>query len=98
MVATDGVTAADLVRHDGGVFTMGSHDGEGRVKEVDVSAFSIGAYAVSNADVSRFVGENHRPASARSGASLWRGSECPSAADAASSDASGRESEGGSVA
>ena len=32
-------------------------DGEGPVTEVEVSAFSIGAYAVSNADFSSFVEE-----------------------------------------
>ena len=32
-------------------------DGEGPVKEVEVSPFSIGAHAVSNADFSRFVEE-----------------------------------------
>jgi formylglycine-generating enzyme len=54
----------NLVRLDGGVFGMGSvdrwaypEDGEGPVKEVEVSGFSIGAYAVSNADFSRFVEE-----------------------------------------
>ena len=62
--AAGGRTAVNLVRLDGGVFTMGSEDrwaypedGEGPVKEVEVSAFSIGAYAVSNADFSRFVEE-----------------------------------------
>jgi len=64
VVAADGVTTANLVPLDGGVFTMGSEDrwaypedGEGPVKEVEVSAFSIGAYAVTNADFSRFVAE-----------------------------------------
>jgi formylglycine-generating enzyme len=64
LVAADGVTAANLVRLDGGVFAMGSQDrwaypedGEGPIKEVDVSPFSIGVCAVSNADFSRFVEE-----------------------------------------
>ena len=49
---------------DGGLFAMGSEDrwaypedGEGPVKEVEVSAFSIGAHAVSNAEYSRFIEE-----------------------------------------
>ena len=53
---------SDLLRLAGGVFAIGSddrwaypEDGEGPVKEVEVSAFSIGAYAVSNADFSTFV-------------------------------------------
>jgi formylglycine-generating enzyme len=64
VVAADGVSAANLVQLDGGVFTMGSRDrwaypedGEVPVKEVEVSAFSIGAYAVSNAEFSCFVAE-----------------------------------------
>jgi sulfatase modifying factor 1 len=64
VIAAGGLRAADLVRLEGGVFTMGSEDrwaypedGEGPVKEVEVSAFSIGAYAVSSADFSRFVAE-----------------------------------------
>jgi sulfatase modifying factor 1 len=63
-VALGGGTAANLVRLDGGAFTMGSEDrwaypedGEGPVEEVEVAAFLIGAYAVSNADFSRFVEE-----------------------------------------
>ena len=51
-------------RSKAGCFAMGSEDrwaypedGEGPVKEVEVSAFSIGAYAVSNAEFSRFVEE-----------------------------------------
>jgi sulfatase modifying factor 1 len=53
---------AHLVRLDGGVFAMGSddpwaypEDGEGPVKEVEVSPFSIGPCAVSNADFASFV-------------------------------------------
>jgi formylglycine-generating enzyme len=64
VIAAGGVMAPNLVRLDGGVFTMGSEDrwaypedGEGPLKEVEVSAFSIGAHAVSNADFSRFVEE-----------------------------------------
>jgi formylglycine-generating enzyme required for sulfatase activity len=53
---------AELVRLAGGVFAMGSEDrwaypedGEGPVTEVEVSAFSISACAVTNADFARFV-------------------------------------------
>jgi formylglycine-generating enzyme len=61
-IARGGGTARDLLLLDGGVFAMGSDDrwaypddGEGPVSEVEVSAFSIGAYAVSNGDFSSFV-------------------------------------------
>ncbi len=54
--------AAGLVAIDGGMFAMGSEDrwaypedGEGPVRAVEVSPFSIGAYAVSNADFACFV-------------------------------------------
>ena len=64
VITASGLTAVTLVRLEGGVFTMGSEDrlaypedGEGPVREVEVSAFSIGAAAVSNADFSRFVEE-----------------------------------------
>jgi formylglycine-generating enzyme len=64
VIAAGALTAGTLVRLEGGVFRMGSEDrltypedGEGPVREVEVSAFSIGAYAVSNADFSRFVEE-----------------------------------------
>jgi formylglycine-generating enzyme len=57
-------TAANLVPIEAATFLIGSDDswaypddGEGPVKEVEVSAFSIGAYAVSNADFLRFVEE-----------------------------------------
>jgi sulfatase modifying factor 1 len=57
-----GVPAADLVRLEGGRFRMGNQDqwaypedGESPVKEVEVSPFSIGIHAVSNAEFSRFV-------------------------------------------
>ena len=63
-IARGGGTARDLLPLDGGVFAMGSadrwaypDDGEGPVTEVEVSAFSIGAYAVSNDDFSSFVEE-----------------------------------------
>jgi formylglycine-generating enzyme required for sulfatase activity len=53
---------AHLVPLESGVFAMGSEDcwaypedGEGPVKVVEVSGFSIGAYAVSNGDFVRFV-------------------------------------------
>jgi sulfatase modifying factor 1 len=53
---------ANLVQLDGGPFAMGSdnqwaypEDGEGPVKDVEVSPFSIGADAVSNADFACFV-------------------------------------------
>jgi sulfatase modifying factor 1 len=64
LVAVGGATPATLVRLEGGLSTIGSEDrwaypedGEGPVKEVEVSAFSIGAHAVSNADFFRFVEE-----------------------------------------
>jgi len=63
-IARGGGTARDLLPLDGGVFAMGSadrwaypDDGEGPVTEVEVSAFSIGAYAVTNDDFSSFVEE-----------------------------------------
>ncbi len=63
-IARGGGAARDLLPLDGGVFAMGSadrwaypDDGEGPVTEVEVSAFSIGAYAVSNDDFSSFVEE-----------------------------------------
>ena len=56
--------AANLVDLDGGVFAMGSEDrwaypedGETPVRQVEVAPFSIGAYAVSNAEFGRFVEE-----------------------------------------
>jgi formylglycine-generating enzyme len=56
--------ARNLVLLGGGSFAMGSHDrwsypedGEAPVKEVEVSSFSIGAHAVSNAEFARFVDE-----------------------------------------
>jgi sulfatase modifying factor 1 len=59
-------TAPDLVRLDGGVFAMGSddrwaypEDGEGPVVDVEVDAFSVGAYAVTNDDFARFVDATH---------------------------------------
>jgi len=62
--ATGGLTAANLVRLDGGVFTIGSEDrwaypedGEGPIKDVEVSAFLVGAYAVSSAEFARFAEE-----------------------------------------
>ena len=64
VIAAGVPTAVTLVPLEGGVFTMGSEDrlaypedGEGPVREVEVSAFSIGEGAVSNADFSRFVEE-----------------------------------------
>ena len=63
-IARGGGTARDLLPLDVGVFAMGSadrwaypDDGEGPVTEVEVSAFSIGAYAVTNDDFSSFVEE-----------------------------------------
>jgi formylglycine-generating enzyme required for sulfatase activity len=53
---------ANLVGLAGGAFTIGSEDrwaypedGESPAKDVEVSAFSIGAYAVSNAEFAAFV-------------------------------------------
>ena len=64
MIARGDAGDAHLVPLDGSLFAMGSEDrwaypadGEGPVKEVRVSAFSIGAHAVSNAEYSRFVEE-----------------------------------------
>jgi formylglycine-generating enzyme required for sulfatase activity len=58
-----GGPAPDLVHLDGGEFAIGSEDrwsypedGEGPVREVEVSPFSIGACAVSNDDFASFVG------------------------------------------
>jgi formylglycine-generating enzyme required for sulfatase activity len=54
--------APELVHLDGGIFAIGSddrwsypEDGEGPVREVEVSPFSIGAHAVSNHDFASFV-------------------------------------------
>jgi formylglycine-generating enzyme len=61
-VAARGYAFEGLVRLPGGPFRIGSEDrwaypedGEGPVKEVELSPFSIGASAVSNADFLRFV-------------------------------------------
>jgi formylglycine-generating enzyme len=63
-VITAGGAAANLVRLEGGSFAMGSEDrwaypedGEGPVQVVTVSAFSVGAYAVTNDDFAGFVEE-----------------------------------------
>jgi formylglycine-generating enzyme required for sulfatase activity len=63
-VASGNGAAANLVRLGGGMFTIGSEDrwaypedGESPVKDVEVSPFSIGAYAVSNAEFAEFARE-----------------------------------------
>jgi sulfatase modifying factor 1 len=57
-----GAPGPPLVRLGGGVFAMGSddpwsypEDGEGPVRETEVSPFWIGSYTVSNADFTSFV-------------------------------------------
>jgi formylglycine-generating enzyme len=63
-IAAAALTEADLIRLDGGMFKMGSEDqwaypedGEGPIRHLEVSPFSIRAHAVSNADFLRFVEE-----------------------------------------
>jgi sulfatase modifying factor 1 len=63
-VIAHGPGAADLVQLEGGRFLIGSEDqwaypedGEAPAKEVEVSPFSIGAHAVSNADFLRFAAD-----------------------------------------
>jgi len=64
VIAAEGRAPANLVPIDGGVFAMGSDDrwaypadGEGPVRQVEASPFSIGAHAVSNNDFARFADE-----------------------------------------